>query len=1165
MKHEATPVLDRRDAAGVLTELLARRPAYLPEWLPMPGQGGWALLHILARYAEVIVDRLNQAPDKNMLAFLDMLGISLIPAHPARAPVVFEPLPNAGNGRIPAGTRLGAQVTGRPEPLMFETEGAIAMAAARLVEVKTLWPARDEYADHTLDFAGGRPFELFKGRKPVPHEIYLAHDTLFAFAGRATVEIELELATTGSEPLEIAWEYWNGETWRPFKAFDASDEDASCDGTMALTRSGVITLRAECGAAKKTKVHGIEAYWVRGRLDQALPPDAARVLPEIDRVHLRSSVERPGTWMVFTSDEVADDEKALEVAVRYENGAPVQDLRLDILQEAAPDPNPLITSADGTCGLTSEALRTGTHNISISHERVPNMSFDVQFQGVPIHIEFVLTPGIQPEFAFANGMKLDVSKSFYPLGQSPQPGSTFYFSAEEIFNKPGAVMTVVLESEFMLEIDDTNCLMPTPRLLWEYWNGKQWLPLRIEPPIEDLDEWQIHPALFTGWEMNFEITVPLDIRPTTVCGEEALWMRVRLARGRYGYRRTVGSDPNTFEIDEIVPPVISVFRLGYSYRSPWETAEHCLAYSDFQFEVHSRDVRWPGNFFAPFKPVMDITPSLYLGFDQPLPNDLVSLYLDFHENETKMPPLVWESWDGKVWRELRFADETMDLGRPGMVSFLAPDVAARPQATVRQAADTEITAASALEAAVFTPGQQVTITKGEDVAFGTVEQVQEDLITLQAPLTKTYRDGTVQLAALPRFGTPRDWVRARLKFDGAPCMNAINGLYLNAAWARQVQTLNDAVLGSSRGQPKETFFFTQIPVLPGERIEVRELQGQRAHVELPMLRKALLQRGMSEDDVRAVTDPRTGRVREVWVRWKARDHLFFSDPEDRHYMIERARGRLIFGDGVNGLIPPPGANNILARRYQAGGGLDGNVAAGAIKQLLGSAPFVLGVGNPRAADGGAEGESLDEVYRHGPQTLRHRRRALSAQDYEGLAREASPGVAAVRVLPATAPNGRPAPGWVTVIIVPQSHEPQPQPSLELRDAVHAHLLARAPATLAAERLAVIGPTYLPIGVSAAVVPHDLGEAGAVKEAVRSALARFLHPLTGGPEGRGWPFGRAVYLSDVAALLESLGGVDHMEDLNLLLNDTPRGEWIAVPPDRIVVAGALRVEMKPPGA
>jgi hypothetical protein len=232
---------------------LARHPAYLPEWLPAPEQSGWALLQILARYAEIIIDWLHQAPDRNKLAFLDMLGISLIPAQPARAPVVFEPMPNAGNGRVPSGIRLGAQVPGQSDTLMFETENGIAMAAARLVEVKTLWPARDEYADHTLDYAGGRSFELFAGRKPVPHELYLAHDNLLAFGGRATVEIELELSTLGSEPLIIAWEYWDGQTWRLF------DDEASRGGTLGLTRSGVIILRAECGDSQKTTIHGPES------------------------------------------------------------------------------------------------------------------------------------------------------------------------------------------------------------------------------------------------------------------------------------------------------------------------------------------------------------------------------------------------------------------------------------------------------------------------------------------------------------------------------------------------------------------------------------------------------------------------------------------------------------------------------------------------------------------------------------------------------------------------------------------------------------------------------------------------------------------------------------------------------------------------------------------
>ena len=170
-------------------------------------------------------------------------------------------------------------------------------------------------------------------------------------------------------------------------------------------------------------------------------------------------------------------------------------------------------------------------------------------------------------------------------------------------------------------------------------------------------------------------------------------------------------------------------------------------------------------------------------------------------------------------------------------------------------------------------------------------------------------------------------------------------------------------------------------------------------------------------------------------------------------------------------------------------------------------------------------------------------------------------VAAVRVLPATAPNGRPAPGWITVIVVPQSQEPRPEPSYELRQRVHDFLAARAPATLRSARLGVIGPTYLPIGVSAIVVPRNAPDAGLVDRAATDALARFLHPLTGGPDGEGWPFGRGVFLSDVAAILEGLPGVDHVEQLQLHFDTMVVGDRVNVAPDRMVVAGPLRITVR----
>ena len=167
----------------------------------------------------------------------------------------------------------------------------------------------------------------------------------------------------------------------------------------------------------------------------------------------------------------------------------------------------------------------------------------------------------------------------------------------------------------------------------------------------------------------------------------------------------------------------------------------------------------------------------------------------------------------------------------------------------------------------------------------------------------------------------------------------------------------------------------------------------------------------------------------------------------------------------------------------------------------------------------------------------------------------------MRVLPATAPNGQPAPGWVTVIVVPQSSDPQPQPTLELRRQVHDFLALRAPATVMPGRIAVIGPKYLPVGASVIVFPADAAAAGSVERRVESALRSFLHPVTGGPEGKGWPFGRGVYLSDLASILEALDGVDHLRNLELLLGGAPVGEQVSVPRDRIVTAGPIRILMR----
>ncbi len=179
-----TPILDPRRSDQVLADLLRRRAGYVPTFAPAAGGPGLALLRIASGEMAALVERLDQAPDKLGLALLDLIGVGLVPAQPARAPVVFSPTPGVGDATAPAGTRLGARVPGRESPLVFETESTIAISGAQLAEITSVDPGRDAYAAHAADLGAGRHVTLFAGATPFAHELYLGHATAFAFAGR---------------------------------------------------------------------------------------------------------------------------------------------------------------------------------------------------------------------------------------------------------------------------------------------------------------------------------------------------------------------------------------------------------------------------------------------------------------------------------------------------------------------------------------------------------------------------------------------------------------------------------------------------------------------------------------------------------------------------------------------------------------------------------------------------------------------------------------------------------------------------------------------------------------------------------------------------------------------------------------------------------------------
>ena len=1121
--------LDERDAAVIVRQLMARRLGYVPEWLAPDNSPGVGLTWVFARFVYSVLLRRNQAPGKNKLAFLDALGLELVPAQSARVPVVFQLSDQASSGAAPAGTAIAAPAPpGSTDQIVFETERSTGVMAGKLAQVFSLWPGRDEYIDHSAAMLTNQPFQLFlrKDLQPVPHRIYLAHSTLLALSGSVELSVEFELTHPATKPLEILWEYWDGKVWRGFlEAMTSCDaaQKALQDSTNGFTHSGRFQLIADCAQASQKSVNGNSGFWISGRLTEPLPADPDTALPDVDTVRISSKVSQPLKAVLAATPPYSDQIPELAGVVRNEAGQPMVGVNVVVTDLEQPDNQySSITNEKGEYGfdITSVPLNRRYQFQVFVQDMEPVMTPAKQATSTTPRIDLIFTiDGVKPDKAFADGTALDVTRPFYPLGMQPQPGSTFYFTSQEIFSKPNAQFRIWMartkspqdQASIIVDSDgDLTDATKLPHLLtWEYWNGDQWVALaqsQSDPqPSMDLNVTEI-----------VDLTVPIDMVPTKVNQQEALWMRVRLISGAFGFIQQVtwtdsNHNSNTFSYVIPQPPALATFRMGYTWEYGPFFADQVITYNDFRYQDYTYEARWPGKTFPPFERSSDLTPTLYLGFDKQPPVDLIGLYFDIVENQedTEGPALTWEYWDGFAWRPLSVEDETQRLRLPGIASFIAAE-------------DSKL---------------------------------------------------------LARFGTSLHWVRARLKEDGPPGDPTINGIFSNAVWAAQVRTLTDVPLGASSGMPNQVLPITQIPVLEGEQIEVRELAGARANVEWRILAleitggdrsviqdfEAMLgQEGPQTDfvigDLRLRRD-RNKKVAEAWVRWYHQPNLFFSNAEDRHYVVDRARGLVLFGDGVNGKIPPAGSA-VLAKRLRVGGGKAGNVAVRKVSQLLGVVAGIQSVFNPRAAEGGADGETLEQFTSRGPRTIRHRGRALAAADYETLAREASAAVAVARALPTHNPAGRPLPGWVTLIIIPHSLEARPWPSYGLRQDVKTFLADRAPADLvAAGHIFVTGPQYLPIDVAATLAPVDPDEAGDVEKRVREALLQFLHPLYGGPSGQGWDAGRDVFLSDVAAVIERVEGVDYVEELSLLLNSEAQGEQVSVPKEQVVVAGKIELKLK----
>ncbi len=113
------PALDDRGFDDLVTDLVRRIPAHTPEWTdPRMGDPGRTLIDLFAWLGDTILYRANLIPERQRIAFLNLLGQGMRPAHPASGmvQVLFDDAAAAGAKTATVPPRQS--ITG---PMPFET------------------------------------------------------------------------------------------------------------------------------------------------------------------------------------------------------------------------------------------------------------------------------------------------------------------------------------------------------------------------------------------------------------------------------------------------------------------------------------------------------------------------------------------------------------------------------------------------------------------------------------------------------------------------------------------------------------------------------------------------------------------------------------------------------------------------------------------------------------------------------------------------------------------------------------------------------------------------------------------------------------------------------------------------------------------------------------
>jgi hypothetical protein len=655
-----------------------------------------------------------------------------------------------------------------------------------------------------------------------------------------------------------------------------------------------------------------------------------------------------------------------------------------------------------------------------------------------------------------------------------------------------------------------------PELSWEYSDGKAWSKLHVT-----LDS-----TLNLKNTGAVEFVVPSDIAASDWAGKTNFWIRARLIGGDYGKEKVIVNTQNvnngteqtiTRITDGIRAPTVLKLHISYAICKSVQPT-FVLAEDSGTVRDQSDANRTPGAIVEAFVPLALTLGRLGKSVDSKKSDQPAERCFPVDDIETKSPePRAQDDCPECDCQtlHLRKAEAAEIVKKTTDARITGRELYIGLNATLSEAPVNVLLLVNEQPHTKYAPMSIEALTADRFVPI--VADDATRALGESGILSMTF---AVQPTRSELFGkNDLTWLRLIPKQADENWLPTLRGAYLNAAWASATETLTRELLGSSDGAPNLTVTLARPPVLRNTlELRVREPLGDEERNEL------------LKQDPKSVLSSVKGLPGD-WVLWKQ-----VVDPDDepdtaRVYAFDETSGEIRFGDSQHGRIPPVGRNSIVAFTYArtepdptGGDRVPGNtIAPRTALNLVSPVETVESVTAADQAAGGAPPESDERVLRYGYARIRHRDRAVTAEDLEDLALESSPDIVQARAFVRR--------GYIRLVVVMQGKDPVPT-AAQVRE-LRRLLLAAAPVSLSAPgALRIEGPRIRRLRVELELLVDTLDRAGEVSAAVKQKLLDFFDTGTGGIDKDGWQLGDRPSEEDIALAISDSPYLEAIRDVKL---------------------------------